>query len=85
MRPHYETWGLGTVHGEIQRGHSDVTLSGTSRYVKESVEEVGKRGGEAWLLSLEKQPYHQAWAELCQLPGVGAKVSHVNTIHDGCV
>jgi N-glycosylase/DNA lyase len=46
-----------------------------ARYVKESVEEVGRRGGEAWLSLLRKLPYCEAWAKLCQLPGVGAKVA----------
>ena len=45
------------------------------RYVKETVEEVGRRGGEAWLSSLQQRSHHEAWVELQQLPGVGAKVS----------
>lgn len=44
--------------------------------MKESLEEVERRGGEAWLSSLQKRPFHKARMELQQLPGVGAKVSH---------
>lgn len=40
------------------------------------MEEVGRRGGEEWLLSLRQQPYEDAKTQLQQLSGVGSKVSH---------
>ena len=43
--------------------------------MKESVEEVGKRGGDKWLSLLRQQSYEEAWLQLQQLVGVGAKVS----------
>ena len=43
--------------------------------MKGSLEEIERRGGEAWLSSLLKRPYCEARTELQQLPGVGAKVS----------
>lgn len=45
-------------------------------YVVGSVREVVRRGGEEWLRGLQQRPYPEAWEELQQLPGVGAKVSH---------
>jgi N-glycosylase/DNA lyase len=65
---------VGVVNEDTLR---DMGFGYRARYVKESVEEVGRRGGEAWLSLLRKLPYCEAWAKLCQLPGVGAKVSHV--------
>ena len=44
-------------------------------FVVRAVGEVKRRGGEVWLDSLRQQPYHSAWTELQELPGVGAKVS----------
>ena len=44
------------------------------RYVKGSIEEVGRRGGRVWLSSLRQLSYEEAWTQLQQLSGVGAKV-----------
>ena len=50
------------------------------RYVMESILEIERRGGDIWFISLRQQPYKEAWSQLQQLTGVGAKVIYLNTI-----
>ncbi|CAI8017240.1 N-glycosylase/DNA lyase [Geodia barretti] len=63
---------VGVVKEAVLR---DLGFGYRARYVRESVEEVGRRGGETWLELLRQQPYEDAKAELQQLPGVGSKVA----------
>ena len=46
-----------------------------ARFVRATAEAVMDRGGSDWLHSLRQAPYAEAHAELCKLPGVGAKIA----------
>lgn len=54
---------------EMGFGYRARYVHGTARMVEE------KLGGGQWLETLKSKPYQEAWQELQQLPGVGAKVA----------
>jgi N-glycosylase/DNA lyase len=46
-----------------------------SKFVRATAKAVVDRGGTDWLHSLRQAAYPEAHAELCKLPGVGAKIA----------
>jgi len=65
------------AHGLANASESELRALGfgyRARTLIEAARALAERG-EGWLTSLRELPYEQAKRELCQLPGVGAKIA----------